>query len=138
MNASRTQPLSRMEVNASSVPPPRGHFSHAVVAGDTIYVSGLLALGPDGSIHAPGDIVAQTTHVLDVLDKILDASGSSARHLVKLTTYVTDIADRAAVSAARVERWPDVRPASTLVEVSDLAGDGAVIELDAVALRSDS
>jgi 2-iminobutanoate/2-iminopropanoate deaminase len=52
-----------------------------------------------------------------------------------LTVYVTDIEQRSTVSALRAQRWPEIRPASTLVEVSALAAEGAVIEVDAVAIH---
>lgn len=130
-----TSDTKRTEISSPNVPAPRGHFSHAVTAGDFIYVSGLLALDDSGTIAHPGDIEAQTTTILDALESILTAAGSSPAELIKLTVYVTDVNQRSAVSALRVQRWPEVRPASTLVEVSRLAADGAVIEIDAVALR---
>lgn len=125
----------RTEITSASVPAPRGHFSHAVTAGQFVYVSGLLALDGSGAIQHPGDIEAQTTTILEALESILNAAGSSPADLIKLTVFVTDIKQRAAVSTLRARRWPDIRPASTLVEVSALAADGAVIEIDAVALR---
>lgn len=125
----------RREVDAPAIPAPRGHFAHAVVADPFVFVSGLLALDADGATVAPGDIAAQTTHILDTLEEILIASGSSPAQLAKLTVYVTDIEHRAAVSSLRRKRWPETRPASTLVEVSSLAADGAVIEIEAVALK---
>jgi len=127
--------ITRTEIISPTVPAPRGHFSHAVAAGDFVYVSGLLALDDSGTIPYPGDIEAQTTTILDALETILEAAGSSPAELIKLTVYVTDVKQRSAVSALRAQRWPEIRPASTLVEVSGLAADGAVIELDAVALR---
>lgn len=123
----------RTEITSTSVPAPRGHFCHAVRAGDLVYVSGLLALDDSGAIPHPGDIEAQTATILDALESILTAAGSSPASLIKLTVYVTDIKQRAAVSALRAKRWPETRPASTLIEVSGLAADGAVIEIDAIA-----
>ena len=128
-----TTDTSRTEITSSSIPAPRGHFSHAVSAGGFVYVSGLLALNESGAIASPGDIEEQTSIILDALESILVEAGSSPAGLIKLTVYVTDIAQRSAVSALRAQRWPEIRPASTLVEVSGLAADGAVIEIDAVA-----
>jgi 2-iminobutanoate/2-iminopropanoate deaminase len=130
-----TLDIIRTEVTSPSVPAPRGHFSHAVTAGDFVYVSGLLALDDTGAILHPGDIQAQTTTILEALESILETAGSCPNHLIRLTVYVTDIHQRAAVSALRAKRWPGVRPASTLVEVSALAAEGAVIEIDAVAIH---
>jgi 2-iminobutanoate/2-iminopropanoate deaminase len=98
-------------------------------------VSGLLGFDASGQLPEPGDIEAQTARILDSLESILHAAGSSPASLVKLTVYVTDISERSAVNRLRATRWPDTKPASTLVEVSDLAAEGAVIEIDAVAVR---
>ncbi|MDI9979536.1 RidA family protein [Rhodococcus sp. IEGM 1307] len=128
---------ARHEINAPHLPPPRGHFPHAVrIDGPAplVHVSGLLALDADGRIEGPGDAEIQTSRILDSLETILAAAGADIDGLVKLTIYVTNIEDRAAVSTIRRSRWPDIKPASTLVEVSRLAADGAVVEIDAVAV----
>lgn len=122
------------QLNAPGVPAPRGHFSQAVRAGDTVYVSGLLALGPDGEILHAGDIAGQTKVIFENLELILLEAGGSLDSVVRLTTYVTAIGDRAPVNAIRGELFGAVRPASTLVEVSALAAQGAVIEIDAIAV----
>ncbi|PKW16130.1 RidA family protein [Saccharopolyspora spinosa] len=125
----------RQEINAPGVPAPRGHFSHAVVVNDLVYVSGLLALNDRGKIKDPGDARAQAATIFDSLEAILAAAETSPEMLIKLTTYVTRIEDRSVLNALRNERWPGIRAASTLVEVSNLAGDGAAVEIDAVAAR---
>jgi 2-iminobutanoate/2-iminopropanoate deaminase len=130
-----THPTKREEVLSADVPSPRGHFSHAVIAGDFVHVSGLLGFDASGQLPEPGDIEAQTARILDSLESILHAAGSSPASLVKLTVYVTNINERSAVNRLRATRWPDTKPASTLVEVSNLAAEGAVIEIDAVAMR---
>lgn len=130
-----THPTKRAEVLSTDVPNPRGHFSHAVIAGDFVHVSGLLGFDSSGHLPEPDDIEAQTARILDSLEFILHAAGSSPAALVKLTVYVTDIRERSVVNTLRAARWPDTKPASTLVEVSGLAAEGAVIEIDAVAIR---
>jgi 2-iminobutanoate/2-iminopropanoate deaminase len=130
-----TTDTGRIEITSPSIPAPRGHFSHAVSAGAFVYVSGLLALDDSGAIAGPGDIEEQTSIILDALESILVEAGSSPAGLIKLTVYVTDIEQRSTVSALRAQRWPEIRPASTLVEVSALAAEGAVIEVDAVAIH---
>jgi 2-iminobutanoate/2-iminopropanoate deaminase len=123
-----------LEINAAGIPAPRGPFSHAVRGGQTLFVSGLLALGAGGDIVAPGDAGAQAERILGSLDEILDAAGSSREHVVKLTVFLTDLSDRAAVSEARGNFFGDRRPASTLVEVAGLAAAGARVEIEAIAM----
>ncbi|AYJ48891.1 RidA family protein [Rhodococcus sp. P1Y] len=126
----------RRQINSPSVAAPRGHFSHAVVAQDTIYVSGLLAFDDKGVITAPGDVRGQTQRIFEILEHILHEARATLADTVQLTTYVTDIGQRAPVNEVRKQLFGTCRPASTLVEVSALAAEGAVIEIDAIAVRT--
>jgi 2-iminobutanoate/2-iminopropanoate deaminase len=128
----------RTELDSASVPAARGHFSHAVAAGDTVYISGLLAIDGSGKISYPDDVERQTEAIFDALEAILAEAGCQLGDVLKLTTYVTDIADRSVVNDVRRRRFGSVRPASTLVGVNALAAEGACIEIDAIAhARSD-
>lgn len=129
-------PTDRQQIVSAAIAAPRGHFSHAVVANGTVYVAGLLPFDEGGNVVAPGDIEAQTERIFEILSHILSDAGSSLTETVMLTTYVTDIAQRAPVNAVRARRFGDCIPASTLVEVSGLAAAGAVIEVDAIAVVS--
>jgi enamine deaminase RidA (YjgF/YER057c/UK114 family) len=68
------------------------------------------------------------------LAAVLDAAGATFADVVKVTVYLTDIADRARINPVRQEIFGDTRPASTLVEVSALVVPGAKVEIEAVAL----
>lgn len=125
---------NRKEIHARGVPAPRGHFAHAVRTHDTVYVSGLLALDAAGAIVAPDDAAAQTEHILRALDEILAGARSAKANVVKLTIYLTHMADRVAVGDARARYFGDTRPASTMIEVSALAAAGARVEIDAIAI----
>ncbi len=121
------------EVIAEDVPAPRGHFSHAVRSGSSIFVSGLLALDSDGVVIAQDDAAEQARQILAALEKVLQAAGSSKGQIAKFTIYLTDLDDRIAVGEARAEFMGEARPASTLVEVSGLAAVGARVEIEAIA-----
>jgi 2-iminobutanoate/2-iminopropanoate deaminase len=126
------------EINSELIPSPRGHFSHAVSAGSMVFGSGLLALDDAGLIAAPDDPGAQTRQIFRSLAAVLEAPSASAQDVVKVTIYVTDLADRVAVSAARADFFGPHRPASTMVAVVGLAAEGARVEIDAVALVADT
>lgn len=115
---------------------PVGHYSQATVTDGQVFVSGLLALAEDGSLVGPGDAGAQARFIFETLKRILEAAGSDLASVAKLNLYLLDLADRAAVNEARKAAFGDWRPASTLVQVAGLIGDGTLLEIEAVAARS--
>jgi enamine deaminase RidA (YjgF/YER057c/UK114 family) len=88
----------------------------------------------DGRLVGGDDVVAQARQVLANLGVVLAAAGATFANVVKVTVYLTDIADRARINPIRQEAFGEARPASTLVEVSALAVPGAKLEIEAVAL----
>ena len=117
---------------------PTGPYSHAVLVGEQIYVSGLLALDTDGSLVGGNDAAAQARHIFGLLARILAGSGSDLNHVVKLTFFLTDLRDRFALNQVRSEIFGEWRPASTLVQVAGLIGDGTVMEIEAIATLAES
>jgi 2-iminobutanoate/2-iminopropanoate deaminase len=126
--------MSRREIRVPELAEPISHYTDAVRAGDLLFVSGCVAVDGEGRLVGRGDVVAQTRQVFANLEAVLAAAGASLRDIVKVTVFLTDVADRAAVNEVRTERFGSTRPASTLVEVSKLAVEGARVEIEAVAL----
>ena len=124
----------RQEIRVPGLAEPVSHYTDAVRAGDLLFVSGCIAVDGEGRLVGGDDVVAQTRQVFANLVAVLAAAGSSLADVVKVSVFLTDVADRAAVNEVRKELFGDVRPASTLVEVSRLVLPGARIEIDAVAL----
>jgi 2-iminobutanoate/2-iminopropanoate deaminase len=123
------------ELDVTGLAPPVGPYSHAAAVGDLIFVSGLLAMDDEGKIVGVGDATAQAEHIFDRLGLILASAGSDFGDVVKLTIFVIDLADRAALSRVRQRVFGSYRPASTLVGVASLIGDGALMEIEAVVAR---
>ena len=125
-------------VNPAELAPARG-FSHATVAGDTVWIGGQVGSDATGKIVEPGDIGAQFARAIQNVAVALRAAGCEPADTVKLTYYVTDIQayrdSRATIGAAYREHFRSDYPASTLVEVSSLVDPNALIEIDAVAVR---
>ena len=116
------------------LPATRGIFSHGTRHGNTIYVSGQVALDSQGRIVGTGDIKAQTRQVLENIKKALTAAGATFKDIIRVHVFVTDLSDFRAVHDVRLEYFdPDHLPASTLVQVAGLAHADALIEIDAVA-----
>jgi 2-iminobutanoate/2-iminopropanoate deaminase len=120
-------------VRAPGLAEPLGHYSDAVRSGNLLFLSGCVALDRDGSLVGAGDVVAQTRQVFANIGEVLAAAGAGFADVVKLTIYLTDIADRVHMSPIRREFFGDWKPASTLVAVSALALPELLVEVEAVA-----
>lgn len=120
-------------INASDAPPPGGHYSHAAVVGNLVFVSGHLPI-PDSNQHDPAaNFATQAERALANLTASLVAAGSAPDAIVKLTAYVTDIADWPAFDAVYAGMMGNHRPARCVVPVPALHF-GYRIEIEAIAL----
>jgi 2-iminobutanoate/2-iminopropanoate deaminase len=124
----------REEIRVPELAEPVSHYTDAVRAGDLLFLSGCIAVDRDGRLVGGDDVAAQTRQVFANVEAILAAAGASIRDVVKVTVFLTDVRDRAAVNTVREEIFGGTRPASTLVEVSKLVLDGARVEIEVVAL----
>ena len=127
-------PARREEIRVPSLSEPISHYADAVRAGELLFVSGVVPVDAGGALVGGDDVVAQTRQVLANLGAVLAAAGSGFADVVKVTVFLTDVDDRPRINPLRQEAFGDARPASTLVEVSRLAIEGAKIEVEAVAL----
>lgn len=125
-------PIDRIRL-AGRLPEPLSHYTDAVRAGDTLYISGMLGFDPSGEILTPGDVVAQADQALRNVGLVLESLGLGFDAVVKVVIYVLDIGDRMPINAVRRRHFGDTLPASTLVEVSALAHPDARVEIEAVA-----
>jgi enamine deaminase RidA (YjgF/YER057c/UK114 family) len=127
------------KITTPAVPePPGGIFSNCLVVGDQIFLSGITASGPDGKPVGGADMYAQSKAVLGKIRHLVEAAGGTVADIVKVTVYVTDIAQRPAFSKARAEFFGEPKPCSTLVEVKGLVAPDLLVEVDAVAIRAAS
>jgi 2-iminobutanoate/2-iminopropanoate deaminase len=113
---------------------PISHFSDAVLAGDTLYVSGLVATDASGAVVGVGDVQAQTRQIFHNLRLILEAAGGAPEDVVKITIFMRDAGQRPLINPLRQEFFGAARPASTLVEVSRLVHEDLLLEIEAVAV----
>ena len=125
---------ARQEYRVEGLPEPFSHYTDAVRAGDLLFISGCVAIDADGKLVGEGDVVAQARQVFANVGLCLGAAGASFADVVKVTTFLTDIEDRAKINPVRQEVFGHARPASTLVEVSALVLPEFLIEVEAVAV----
>src|ERR1700684_1556571 len=109
-------PIERLMLD--SQPKPVSHYCHVTKAGNLVWVSGTVGIASD--VRIPEDGVDQFEVAIANMDACLKAVGAGAEHVVKVTVYLTDVADRAKINPIRQRYFGLHRPASTLVEVSAL------------------
>lgn len=110
-----------------------GPYSTAVVAGDTVYLSGMIPLDPAANKIVEGGIEAQATRCLENIKIVLEEMGMGMENAVKVTVYMTNLADFAAVNAIYKEWFGPAYPARSCVQVAALPL-GAQIEIEVTAV----
>ncbi len=122
------------KIATPDVPEPAGaSWSTCLVVGREVVFSGVTARGHDGAAVGGDDMEAQTLAVFARIKAQLKAAGGHDGNIYRLVIYVTDIARKAGVNAARKAAFRDIYPCSTLVEVSGFAFPGLLVEVDAYA-----
>jgi enamine deaminase RidA (YjgF/YER057c/UK114 family) len=129
--------FSRRLVTSGSPLEPEIGFSRAVRSGPWVCVAGTAPIAEGGGTAAPGDVYAQSVRCLDIAEKALQDAGASLADVVRTRVMLTDISQWRQAARAHAERFAQVRPACTFVEVSRFVDPQWLVELEVDAVVSD-
>ncbi|MED5372385.1 MAG: RidA family protein [Myxococcota bacterium] len=119
-------------VETPKAPAAIGPYSQAIVHGGLVYCSGQIALDAQTGALFEGAVAGEARKVLENLSAVLEAAGSSLQHAIKVTVFLSDMDDFAAVNAVYAEAFGEHRPARATVQVGRLPKDVRV-EIDCIA-----
>lgn len=124
--------MSRKVISTENAPKAIGPYSQAIMSNGFVFTSGQIPINPDSGKIETTDFKAQVRQDLKNLSQILKAAGSSMKNIVKLTVFMTDLAEFSKLNEVFMEIFPDNQPARSAVQVSRLPLD-ALVEIEAVA-----
>ncbi len=123
--------MTRQIISTPDAPQAIGTYSQAVRVGPTVYISGQIPLDPATGTLVSGDIELEIRRVFDNLSAIAKAAGGSLQHAVRVTVYLTDLANFAQVNESMAQYFPQPWPARAAIGVAQLPR-GSRVEIDCI------
>lgn len=122
-------------IHTQEAPAPIGPYSQAVLAGNTLYVSGQIALdATTGELHGAGNIAEETEKVLQNVQAVVAAAGMQLQDVVKCSIFIRDMQDFQEVNAVYARFFDQSKPARETVAVAGLP-KGVSVEISCIAVK---
>ena len=132
--------MPKREVSTTAIRKPVGIFSQATVVeakGKLVFISGMTARRPDGSIAGIGDITEQTRQVCENIKAAVEAAGGTLDDVCRVDVYVRNMEHFDQIHKVRREYFKPPAPASTMVEICKMTSPDYLIEINAIAVLAD-
>ncbi len=129
--------MTKQQVRTDRIREPAGHYSQAIAIeakGKLVFLSGMTARRPDGTIAGVGDIEAQTRQVCENLKSAVEAAGGTMDDICRVDVYVRNMEHFDKIHKVRREYFNAPAPASTMVEVTKMVSAEYLIEISAIAV----